>query len=374
MIIPYLSLGTKGDGDMNGRILRKIRNFRVLSAIVVASLTIVSFQNCAPPNSLCGSGTDCEKETGEGSSSSGSKGSNGNSSIWGSRPGGSGGINLGGGSSGSGAPGSGGSSGGAVTIGGGGSSGGSSGGGINIGGGGSSSGGNGGGDGPLKIVNHPSSVSVMENGSFQLEVTFSGGTSPYTIQWYHNNQAITNGMGHYNFYSDSADSWHNEGTYHVVVKDARNQSVQSNLARVTILEPAIGCTAGRYFTYTNASYDQAYNYFTEYFEGPRGKFLLHQSYDRYNALFPSPSFSKLSSYDVPALKYLDKTWMSCRTTIPRVHVPTTNPNYDYDYGDRYADNSLWKYTGEVQFECRNNKLKLIGNTCKWVQQPYSNNN
>lgn len=352
---------------MNRRILRKIRNFRVLSAIVVASLTIVSFQNCAPQNSLCG-GADCENQNSEGSSSTGSKGSStSNSSIWGSRPGSSGGINMGGGSNTGGTSGSGSPSGGAVTIGGG-SGGGSSGGGVSVGGGDSSSGSNGGGDGPLKIVNQPTSVSVVEKGSFQLEVTFSGGTSPYTIQWYHNSKAITNGMGHYSFYSGSADSWHNEGTYYVVIKDSRNQSVQSNLARVTILEPAVGCTAGRYFTYTNATYDQAYNYFTEYFDGPRGKFLLHQSYDRYNALFPYPSFSKLSSYDVPALKYLDKTWMNCRTTIPRIHTPTVNPNYDYDYGDRYADNYMWKYTGEVLFECRNNKLKLISNTCKWVRQ------
>ncbi|UXR64965.1 hypothetical protein EZJ49_01710 [Bdellovibrio bacteriovorus] len=356
---------------MNRRILRKIRNFRVLSAIVVASLTIVSFQNCAPQNSLC-SGSDCDKDTSGGSSASGSKGS-GNSSIWGSRPGSSGGINMGGGSNGGGS-GSGSSSGGAVTIGGGGSSGGGSssgGGAVTIGGGGGSSGSgsNGGGDGPLKIVNHPSSVSVQENGNFQLEVTFTGGTSPYTIQWYKNSAAITNGMGHYSFYSGSADSWSNEGTYYVVIKDAKSQSVQSNLARVTILEPAVGCPAGRYFTYTNATYDQAYNYFTEYFDGPRGKFLLHQGYDRYNVLFQAPSYSKLSSYDVPALKYLDKTWMNCRTTIPRIHTPTVNPNYDYEYGDRYADNYAYKYTGEVQFECRNNKLKLIANTCKWVKQP-----
>lgn len=281
---------------------------------------------------------------------------------------------MGGGSNSSGGSGSGGSSGGAVTIGGGGSSGGSSGGGVSVGGG-SSGGGNGGGDGPLKIVNHPTGVSVMENGTFQLEFTFSGGTSPYTIQWYLNGKAITNGLGHYSFYSGSADTWHNEGTYHVIVKDSSNQSVQSNMARVTILEPAVGCPAGRYFTYTNATYDQAYNYFTEYFEGPRGKFLLHQSYDRYNALFPYPSYSKLSSYDVPsALKYLDKTWMNCRTTIPRIHTPTVNPAYDYEYGDRYADNDAYKYTGEIQFECRNNKLKFIANTCKWVKQPNNNNN
>lgn len=352
---------------MNGRILRKIRNFRVLSALVVASLTIVSFQNCAPQSSFC-SGTECEGSSSEASSSSGS-------SIWDSRPGGGGSsINMGGSTgTGSVSTGSGtttGSTGGGITVGSGGTStGGTSGGtttgGISTGGGSTSTGGS---DTTFKIVKQPVGVNIQENGDFQLDVAVSGGTQPYIFQWHLNSKPIQGGFGSYSYYAGSGDSWLNEGTYYVTIKDAKGQSLQSTMARVTILEPAIGCTAGKYFTYTNATYDQGYQYFPEYFDGPRGKFLLHQSYDIYNMLFPYPSYSQLSQYNVPTnLAYLEKTWISCRTAIPRIHTPAVNPNYQY-YNDRYADSYDWKYEGTVAFECRNKKLKFLSNTCKWVRK------
>lgn len=328
-------------------------------------LTIVSFQNCAPQNALC-EGSDCESGSTEGSSTSGSSG-NTNSSIWTSRPGSN--TTMGGGTSGSVGTGSGSSSGssggGGVTVGGG--SGGSSGGGSVSIGGGSSSGGSAQ-DTTFKITKQPEGVNVQEKADFQLDVTVNGGTGPYTFQWYRNNKAVTGGFGNYSFFSDNADSWSKEGTYYVVIKDARGQSLQSSMARVTILEPAVGCTAGKYFTYTNQTYDQGYNYFTEYFDGPRGKFLLHQSYDIYNMLFPYPSYSKLTYFNVPSnLKYLEKTWISCRSTIPRIHTPAVNPNYEY-YHDRYDDNEYYRYDGTITFECRNKKLKLVSNTCKWVRK------
>lgn len=353
---------------MNGRILRKIRNFRVFSALLIASLTIVSFQNCAPQSSFC-SGDCAEGSTTGASKGGGSSGSTsaggGRTDIWGSRPGGSGGVNMGGGSNSTGAGSGSGGGGGAVTIGGGGSGGSS--GGISTGGGSSSGGGSS--DGTFRIIKQPESASVQEQADFQMEVAVSGGSQPYTYQWYVNSKAVTGGFGNYAFLAGRADSWKNEGTYYVVIKDGKGQSLQSTMARVTILEPAVGCSAGKYFTFTNATYDQGYNYFTEYFDGPRGKFLLHQAYDIYNMLFPYPSYSALTHFNVPSnLAYLDKTWVSCRSTIPRIHSPAVNPGYT-EYYDRFADSAEWKYEGSVGFECRNKKLKFISNTCKWVRQP-----
>lgn len=354
---------------MRGHILRKIRKFRILSALVVSLLTIVSFQNCAPQYAVCEE-PDCEGST-ESASTSNNSASGSNSSIWTSRPGSQtimsggspGSVNVGGGTS------SGSNGGGGVVVGGGGSSG-SSGGSVNIGAGGGSSGG-GSSDAPLRITKQPEGVSVQENGDFQLDVTVNGGTAPYTFQWYHNSKAITGGLGNYSFFSDNADSWSKEGTYYIIIKDGRGQSVQSNMVRVTIVEPAVGCSPGKYFTYTNQTYDQGYDYFTKYFDGPRGKFLLHQSYDTYNMLFPYPSYSKLTHFNVPSnLKYLEKTWINCRSTIPRIHTPAVNPSYE-NYFDRFSDNEFYRYDGTVSFECRNNKLKFISNTCKWTKiSPY----
>lgn len=358
---------------MTKRILKRIRNFRVFSGLLIAFLTILSFQNCAPQN-MCGQsgGSDCANEgsTNNGSNSNTDK----NSSIWSSRPGAgnSSGVGIGGG---------GGSSGGSVSIGSGGSTGGS-GGGVPIGGGtsGGGTGGGGsvtpGGSGPtntaFRITKQPESQTVVEQRQFTVEVGVAGGTAPYTYQWYKDNTAITNGMGEYNAYYDGAYSYSREGLYHVVVKDAKGQSIQSLAARITITEEAGPCDAGSYFTYTNGQFD-VYGYFGEYFDSPRGKFLLHQSYDRGGVLYGNRGYTKLYDYSVPTtLPYLGKTYISCRTEIPRIHSPQQNPSYDYEnYGNRYADNLYYKYEGNITFECRNKRLKLLSNSCKWVRTNYN---
>ncbi|WP_413569369.1 hypothetical protein ACLWBD_02155 [Bdellovibrio sp. HCB117] len=357
---------------MNTRILKKIRKFRVFSGLLIMSLTVLSFQNCAPAPME-------EKTEGSTSSSSTSKDS---SSVWNSRPssGGGNGVTIGGGGSsggggtvgvGSGSSGGNtGSGGGSVGVGSGGS-GGSSGGGVNPGGGGTPS------QTGFRIVTQPQGVTVQEGAQYSLEVLVTGGTQPYTYQWYKDSKAMTGVWGTYSFISDSATSYSKEGTYYVIVKDATGKSVQSTLARVSISEPAVGCTAGSYFTFTEAAYDAAYGYFPEYFDGPRGKFLLHSSYDTLNFLYNNRNFTKLSDYNVPAnLSYLQQTTVSCRTTIPRIHTPQPNPSYQYDSGyGRYDDNGYWTYHGRISFECRNKKLKLLTNTCQWVHNPnYDNGN
>lgn len=358
---------------MNGRILKKIRNFRLFSGLLIMALTVLSFQNCAPQNATCSdNSSNCSNE---GSTSSPSTSTN-QGSIWSSRPGNgnSSGVNIGGGSGG-----------GSVSAGGSGGNSGSSGGGIAVGGGGSSSGGGGGGvstggnDDPknttFRITKQPQGVSVLEKADFQLDVTIAGGDGPYTFQWYKDSKAISGGFGNYSSYMDNASSYSKEGTYYVVVKDGNGQSIQSSLARVSILEPAVGCVAGSYFTYTVSSYDTAYKYFGEYFDGPKGKFLLHSSFDIYNFLYPNASWVGLSTYSVPsALQYLQKTWMSCLTTVPRIHTPQPNPGFPTDYwyynnSQKYNDGYGYNYKGTITFECRNKKLKFVSNTCAWEKDP-----
>ncbi|WII70633.1 hypothetical protein QJS83_09200 [Bdellovibrio sp. 22V] len=346
---------------MTKRILKRIRNFRVLSGLLITFLTILSFQNCAPQNSF---------NSNEGANSSPSTdGNKSGGSIWDSRPGsGSGsGINIGGGSGGGVNVGGSGGSGGAIVVGGGSSGGGSTGGGSVTPGG---SGGGGTVNNTFRITSQPKSLSVLEKNDFQLEVVIAGGKAPFTFQWYKDGKSIDGGFGNYAFYYDNASSWSKDGNYHVVIKDGSGQALQSSIARVTISEPATGCSATSYFTFTNASYDAAYNYFGEYFDGPRGKFLLNRSYDAHGFLYSYPSYVGLSAYNVGALSYLQKTTFSCRTTIPRIHTPQQNPSWDYEYGynNRYEDNDQHVYSGGIVFECRNQKLKLISNTCQWVRR------
>lgn len=362
---------------MTKRILKRIRNFRILSGLLITFLTILSFQNCAPQNSLCsGNSSDCK------SGGSTSSPSTGKDSIWDSRPGNgnSSGVGVGGGSGG----------GGSVSIGSGSNSGTGNGGGISVGGGGSSGGGSGssGGGGSVspggsgsngnnntafRITKQPQSVVVTEKAQFVLDVSLAGGSAPYTYQWYKDNQPITNGMGEYSSYMDSAYSFAKDGNYHVVVKDGKGQSVQSTIARVTVQEQAGNCDAGSYFTFTNATYDSGYQYFSEYFDSPRGKFLLHQSFDTMGFLYSYRSYTKLYDYNVPStLAYLGKTYISCRTEVPRIHTPQPNPDNNYDYYSRYDDNGYWTYQGNIAFECHNKRLKLVSNTCKWVYNPNYN--
>lgn len=337
-------------------ILKKNRSLRIISSLSAMTIMIFSFQNCAPQGgcsggSTSGCSTDSSSNTsGSGSSSKSPYQNNNNLVIGGGgssgNSGGSGGKNgvivIGGGGSGSGA-GGGSSSGGSSS----GNAGGGSGT-IIVGGGNNSGGGGAAGDTSLRIVNQPKALTVYEKQDFSFEVGVTGGKYPYSYQWYKDGNAVTNGLGTYSFYMDNADNWGKEGAYSVTVKDATGASLTSQTVRVGIMEPTTGCAAGSYFTFTNASYDQAYGYFPSYFDGPRGKFLVHSSYDTANFLYQFSSYTGLKSWSFGALAHLAKAAISCEDYIPRINSPESC----YDYG------------GSVVFECHNNKLKLISNTCQ----------
>ena len=354
---------------MSRRFLKKIRNFRLMSGLLIASLTILSFQNCAPAPQACSDGSkNC---TSEGSKSSSSTSNNGNSSLWSSGSGSSSGFAGGGGGSVStgGSNASTGGGGGISVGGGGGNTGGSTGG--STGGGSTGSGTGSTGSDLLRISTPPASVNVQEGQGFELSVQTAGGKSPLKYQWFKDGVAMDHVLGQYQFISDNADSYKKAGFYAVEVTDATGRTVRSERAAVNIVEPQVGCAAGSYFTFTNATYDVLEpKYFTEYFDGPRGKFLLHQSYDTYN-LYSLAKYAGVSTFNVSAnIGYGGTTFISCRTAIPRIHTPQPNPSAaDSGSYNQYADGNGYTYTGKVNFECRNKKLLLKQNTCKWTYTP-----
>ncbi|NUN04436.1 MAG: hypothetical protein HUU57_01630 [Bdellovibrio sp.] len=347
------------------RFLKRIRKIRLLFSLVALTLTILSFQNCAPQKKTCDSKTtNCKEDSASNASTGGNtSGNSGGSSVWGGRPSGSGGVGIGGGGSSSGG-GSGGGTGGGIVIGGGGGGGGS--------GGGGGGGGGTGTDTTFRIVKQPATTSVNEKTSFTLSVSVTGGTYPYSYQWFKDGQAISNGAGTFEMFSDTANTYTVEGNYHVIIKDGAGRSLQSAVARVTIQEIAGNCDAGSYFTFTSPDYDVAYKYIPDYFASTRGKYLLHKSYDTQGFIYNYRNYSGLHEYNVPTtLAYLDKTFISCRSAIPRIHEPQQNPAYNHEWGyyARFDDGGNYKYEGSVTFECRNKKIKFISNTCNWVHTP-----
>ena len=321
---------------------------RKLSLLLIMTLTTLSFQNCAPQQEV-GSTTD----TFTAGKSSQSSVSNSSTNSSGSKGGviqiGSGTVSRGGSTGGS----SGSKGNGVIQIGSGSGSGGTSynGSGSQNAGGAAASG-----DKTLRIIAQPVNVNVYEGADFQLQVDFAGGVAPYSYQWFLNGQAIDlNSYASYYIFKSVADTYKKEGRYHIVIKDSTGNSVQSIAASVGIVEPQMGCEAGSYFTYTNSDFDKTIDYFDEYFAGPRGKFLLYQSFDTYGALYPNRSFAGLKDWIIPALQYKELVHLPCASTIPRIHTPEKRPKFRPDL----------TYTGAVVFECHNKKIKFIEDTCKW---------
>ena len=329
---------------MKVRFLKKKRHFRVMSIVAMMGLMIVSFQNCAP-QANCGSvGSACTSESSSTSPTSGSSSSGSTRSSNQNSPN----LVIGGGSSSSG---SGSANNGAIQIGSGVSSGISASGGSTSSSSGSNSGSSSSGGTGFRIVTQPSSQTVYEGQNFTIQLGVTGGSYPYSYQWYKDGAAITSGLGKYSMYADVADRWTKEGTYYVVIRDSSGATLTSASARIGIAEQAIGCNAGSYFTYTSSTYDTAYQYFNLYFDGPRGKYLLNQSYDFANILYAYSSYSGLRSWSIGALPYLGQVAISCTQSIPRIHTATNNSCVSY-------------VAGAVNFECHNGKLKFISDTCQ----------
>lgn len=330
-------------------------------SIIIGSITIFSFQNCAPPQLACDSATDSSCSENLSSSSSGNNQTG--STI---KPPSSGGASsTGGSSSGGGTFGPGGTagSGSSGTSGGGGSSG--SIGPIN---GGNSSGGTqiDTSNPTFRFVKDVSSTTVNEGEEYAFSAQVYGGTSPYKYQWYHNDQPIQNGMGISYFYTDRADRWSKEGRYHVVVTDAKGAKLTSLKAGLSIREVAGGCETGTYYLLKKV--DSMNAILNELFHNSRGKWAYSTKYDEVGTW---------ASYGVirdqylqginnnQALVYLGTMNVSCRSQVAYIHSPQPNPGSPYS--SRYEDGYGYTYSGALVFECRNNRFVFKQNTCQWLR-------
>lgn len=361
----------------------KLKKAQVL-AFLFGTVTVFSFQNCAPPKLACdsssGSSTDasCSQNSNStntggtsnngiktGSSNSGSSGSS-NSSSSGLTPPPSSSLTGGGGSSGGFGPG-------------GGSSGGGSAGGFgpSTGSGGSS------GSEPeydpkdlsFRIVKAPASQTVNEGEDFSFGIKVYGGTTPYKYQWYRDEQPIQMGLGTNYYYADRADRWSKQARYHVVVTDAKGLKVTSLRVSLTIREIAGGCAAGTYYLLKKV--DGLNGSMNELFHNSRGKWAISPSYDEVGTwssygIIRDQYLQPLTNNQ--AIVYSGTISLSCRSEIAYIHTPSPNPNSGSRYYDRhYEDGNGYRYVGAVTFECKNNRFLFLSNSCAWERYDTSSN-
>jgi len=330
------------------------QNFRLGFIFSLIFLGLLSFQNCAP-SQQCSLQDPCGGSSGANTSAANNSSSSG--LILGNTANGGGNSSGFGPSSGSSSSGSSSSSGGSFGTnplsGGGSSSGGSPFSGVSGSVGGSTG-------GPLTITLQPVSVSIPVSQSFQFGISVVGGTPPYTYQWYQNGVALA--AGTFYFYTDIAQGFMDAGSYYVVVTDAAHTKVTSTAAQLAITDAVAGCNAGNYFTYTNAAVDID-DYFENYFAGPLGKFLLADSFSEASTILSLPaSYTGMVEWPFPAMSYHQAEAIACSANIPRIHTAAANPSSGV-----VANNAYYQYQGSVNFECQNNKLLFISDTCHWVQ-------
>lgn len=328
------------------RFLKMKRQIRIGFIFSLIGLALLAFQNCAPgqqcslqnPCATSSSSTSPVAESSSAGSSSGSSFGSSNGSSFGASsgfaPGSTSSVNTG--------SGFGGSSVGTSTP-------------ITSGTGTSSASG-----GALRITSQPQAQSVTIGQNFTLNVSVTGGTQPYTYQWYQNNVAIT-GMNFY-LYTNTAEGFADDGAYYVTVTDANKTTIASVAVQVTVNDAVAGCVAGTYFTYTNATVDID-DYIENYFAGPAGKFLISSALPYASTILSFPaSYSGLVEWTFPAMSYHQPTTIACTSNVPRIHTPANNP-----YGGGLANNAYYQYEGSVNFECQNNKLLFVSDTCHWVE-------
>lgn len=340
---------------------------------------LMPFQNCAPAH-LCDSGgggssvstSGCVTESSSNNQNPNSNNSGGNSSaltdsrsdggavniITGERIIGGSGNNNSGSSGGNGSGSTGGAEGGVVVIGGG------NGGGGSGGGGSGGSGGNGGGsfDSALRIMEQPNPGTTFIGEDFEIRVVVGGGQPPYNYEWFKDNRTLNTQLVKWgSTYLRQSAGYSTNGVYHVVITDAAGTSRRSNNVRVALQDRERGCQSGQYFT-VSTSAEGSVDIISNYLDSPAGKFLLHQQHDSYGVFSLGASFFGYVQTPLPQnIAYNDSVFFNCRSSIPRIHTPTRNPATN-----RTTDGEGYRYTGQINFRCRNNKLLFINKTCDWV--------
>src|SRR6185369_1757053 len=94
---------------------------------------------------------------------------------------------------------------------------------------------------PFIIITQPQSQTVSSGSNVSFFVAVSGGTTPYTYQWYFNNVAI--GGATSSTYSISPATQTNTGLYKVIIHDANGQTLTSVNAQLTVTIPTINVYA-----------------------------------------------------------------------------------------------------------------------------------
>lgn len=216
----------------------------------------------------------------------------------------------------------------------------------------------------LRIVTQPTSVTVLEGANYSLGVVVAGGHSPYKYRWSLNGLALSQMFGDSSIYSDTADRYNKAGKYTVTITDAAGASLTSSVANVGINEISGSCQAGNY-SMMSTNNDPTGTQLYQLFENVRGLYLINNSHPEISWMMSYPSYWGITNYNFAAGAALEKRNVSCSTYIPRINDPRTYTNTTYSgfYGQ-----SQWVSSGAITFECRNQKWKLVSNSCQWSKK------
>lgn len=248
----------------------------------------------------------------------------------------------------------------------GGSSGGSSGGGDSDhpnfggeggGGGGSTGGGSTNSNGMSFEKDLPDTIRVAEGATFSLDVYAVGGAGAYHYTWYRNREQVNNISGDVvNFYGDIANRYYKEGNYYVEVRDSAGGMIKSKSVAVQFVEPANDCAAGTYVIGDGQDRNGMQDV-NSLFKTPRGAFWVHSSYPDISYLMGYPGYWGLHTLSFAQARYGSSKGLSCSTYLP---------SWTNSRPIVAAFTGVGHYEGQITVECHNNKWKLTGNSCKWI--------